>query len=122
MQQKVVNRAIIISGICAKWSVREIIEFHKINRITVFSAKNKFDKFVAAGGRSDEFDLPGKAHQRRSYAKGLVLADEVRNIVEATRQVHSVHCHQAGDWREHSVADNAGRPPLQVLRHAEFPD
>jgi hypothetical protein len=31
---------------------------------------------------SDNFDVPRKAHQRHSDAKGLMLADEICNIVE----------------------------------------
>jgi hypothetical protein len=49
---------------------------------TVFSIKKKFDKFIASWGMSDNFDVPRKAHQRHSDAKCLMLADEIRSIVE----------------------------------------
>ncbi len=82
MQQQEKNRAIISSRLRAGRSVREIIEFHNIKRRTVFSVKKKFDEFIASGGLPDDFDVPRKAHRRRSDAKGFVLADKIRNIVE----------------------------------------
>ncbi len=81
MQQQE-NRAIIISRLCDGRSAQEIIEFHNIKRSTVFSIKMKFDEFIASGGLLDDFNIPRKAHWRRSSAKGLVLAEEIRNIME----------------------------------------
>jgi hypothetical protein len=82
MQQQEKNRAIIISGLRAGRSAWEIIDFHNIKRSPVFSLKKKFDEVIASEGLPDDFDVPRKAHRRRSDAKGLMLADEICNIVE----------------------------------------
>ncbi len=83
MQQQERNRAVIACGLRAGRTVKEIVEFNKIKKSTVYSVKKLYDEFIAAGGSPDEFDVPRKIHKRRSDAKGPVLVEDIRSIVGA---------------------------------------
>jgi hypothetical protein len=86
------TRAIVISGLCAGRTAQEIIQFHNIQKSTVYDIKKKFEAHVAAGGAPDDYETSRKTHKRRRDSKGAELADNLRDLVEKdpSRSMRSV--------------------------------
>ncbi len=83
MQQQEKIQAVIASGLRAGRPIKEIIEFNRIKKSTIYAIKKKFDKFIAAGGIPEEFDFLKKVHRRWSDAKGPILVGHIRDIADA---------------------------------------
>ena len=73
-------RAVIVSGLRAQMSAKDIINAHKIKKSTVYHVKSKFEAFVAAGESPESFDISRKKHKRRSDCKAAAIAEDVENI------------------------------------------
>ncbi len=74
-------RAVIVNGLRAGMTAKEIIQYHKLANTTVYVVKRKFDEFLAAGGSPASFNINRKKHKRRSDCKSAAIAEDVRNIV-----------------------------------------
>jgi hypothetical protein len=74
-------RAVIVNGLRAGMTAKEIIQYHKLANTTVYVVKRKFDEFLAAGGSPESFNINRKKHKRRSDCKSAAIAEDVRNIV-----------------------------------------
>jgi hypothetical protein len=60
MDKEEKTRAIVISGLCAGRTAKEIIQFHNIKKSMVYDIKKKFEAHVAAGGAPDDFETSRK--------------------------------------------------------------
>jgi hypothetical protein len=61
-------RATIISGLCTRKTVSEIIEFNNVSKSTVKCLKKRYDKFITGRGLPENFSSERKDHRRRSNA------------------------------------------------------
>jgi transposase len=81
MNQQESTRAVIVSGLRAGMTVKEIMDFASIKKSTVYEVKKKYNKFIASGGSPDTFEIARKIHKRRSDFMGTALAEDLRELV-----------------------------------------
>ncbi len=81
MNQQESTRAVIVSGLRAGRTVKEIKDFSNIKKSTVYDVKKKYDEFIASGGSPDSFEFARKIHKRRSGYKGTALAEDLWELV-----------------------------------------
>ncbi len=82
MRRQEQDRALIVNGLRAGMTVKDIIQTHnKLSKSTVYLVKNKFDAFLAAGGSPESFSIDRKKHKKRSDCKAVAIAEDVRNIM-----------------------------------------
>ncbi len=74
-------RATILTGLRAGRTKKEIVEFHNLPEATVRRIKNDFDKFVAEGGKEEEFSVMRKKHKRRSDAHDDIMINQVQELI-----------------------------------------
>jgi hypothetical protein len=74
--------AIIISGLLAGRSVKEIVKFHNLKRTTVWDIKRHYDTFIASRGLSEDFSAERKTHSRRSDAKDIIIVACLQELVD----------------------------------------
>jgi hypothetical protein len=81
MNQQESTRAVIVSGLRAGRTVKEIMDFANIKKSMVYGLKKKYEEFIASGGSPDTFEIARKIHKRRSDYKGTALAEDLRELV-----------------------------------------
>ncbi len=81
MNKEEKTRAIVVSGLCARRTAKEIIQFHNIKNRTVYDIKKKWDAHIAAGGSADDFETRRKVLKRRSDSKGAELVEDLWDLV-----------------------------------------
>jgi transposase len=81
MNQQESTRAVIVAGLRAGRTVKEIMSFANIKKSTVYDVKKKYYEFIASGGSPDTFKIARKMHKRRSDYKGTALAEDLRELV-----------------------------------------
>jgi succinate dehydrogenase/fumarate reductase flavoprotein subunit len=81
MNQQESTRAVIVSGLRAGRTVKEIMDFANIKKSTVYDVKKKYDEYIASGGSPNTFEIATKIHKRRSDYKGTALAEDLRELV-----------------------------------------
>jgi hypothetical protein len=72
MNQQGSTRAVIVCGLRAGRTMKEIMSYGNINKSIVYNVKRKFEKFIASGGSAD-FVLTGR--------KGTVLAANLDKLI-----------------------------------------
>jgi hypothetical protein len=80
MRRKEQVGAVIVNGLRAIMTAKEIIQYHKLANTTVYVVKRKFDEFLAAGGSPESFNINRKKHKRRSDCKSAAITEDVRNM------------------------------------------
>jgi hypothetical protein len=75
-------RAIIISGLRASRSVKEIVKFLNLKRTTVWNIKCRYNTFIAAGGLPEDFSSERKTHSRRSDAMDVNIVASLQELVD----------------------------------------
>jgi hypothetical protein len=78
-------RAIIISGLRAGRSVKEIVKFLNLKRTTVWNIKCRYNIFIAAGGLPEDFSSERKTHSRRSDAMDVNIVASLQELVDQDR-------------------------------------
>ncbi len=81
MNQQESTRAVIVSGLCAGRTVKEIMDFANIKKSTVYDVKKKYNEFIASSGSPDTFKIARKIHKRHSDYKGTALAEDLSEII-----------------------------------------
>ncbi len=82
MNEEERRRATIVNGLRAGRTVKDIVKFHNFKRTTVFDIKKKFDAFIAAGGRAEDFTGKRKKHKRRSDAMGDDVTGALVDLID----------------------------------------
>ncbi len=73
---------IIIPGLRAGRSVKEIVKCHNLKRTTVWDVKRCYDTFIAAGGLPEDFSSERKTHSRRSDAMDISIVASLQELVD----------------------------------------
>ncbi len=58
--------------------IKEIVKFHNLKRTTMWDVKCRYDTFIAAGCRREDFSSERKAHRRRSDAMDVSIVASLR--------------------------------------------
>lgn len=75
-------RVIIVSGLHAGRTAKEIIQFNNVKKTTVYKLKKDFDQFVAAGGRPEDFDVQRKVQDKRCDDLGPEFDPRLQEVID----------------------------------------
>ena len=76
-----INCGVIVSGVCAGRSNKEISEFNNIPMSTVKKHKKEYMDFIDAGNSPEDYDITRKSHKCHSNAHDHEIVSRVQELV-----------------------------------------